>query len=77
MFHSSFPYLFPNIRIDHMQDRARRALAAEQRLSSKKKTGAVPASQPKKKKESGLEELSRENRGYRVADENADLRAYN
>jgi hypothetical protein len=60
-----------------MKDRARRAAAAEQRLSTKKKTGAVPPSQPKKKKESALEELSRENRGYRVADENADLRAYN
>jgi len=46
-------------------------------LNTKKKTGAVPPSQPKKKKESALEELSRENRGYRVADENADLRAYN
>jgi len=66
----------PWIDVDCEQDRARRAAAAEQRLSSKKKTGAVPPSNAAGKKLSALEELSKENKGWRDADEQAALRAY-
>ncbi|KAF2707207.1 hypothetical protein K504DRAFT_504388 [Pleomassaria siparia CBS 279.74] len=61
------------------EERSRRAAAAEQRLTSKRKAGAVPmaTSRTTGKKPSALEELSKENRGWRDADANATLRAYN
>lgn len=61
------------------EDRARRALAAEQRFASqKKKTGGTAVGGPeKKRKETALEQMSRENKGWRDADEMAGLRAYN
>ncbi|KAF2258203.1 hypothetical protein CC78DRAFT_587422 [Lojkania enalia] len=65
------------------EDRARRAAAVEQRLAAmQKRSGAKASSTPangngEKKKLSALEEMSRENRGWRDADAAADMRAYN
>jgi hypothetical protein len=63
-----------------LQERERRAAAAQQRLDAKqKKKGAAttpsPATAPKK--QTPLQQLSAENRGWRVADENAELRTWN
>jgi len=66
--------------LTQQQERERRAVAAQSRLvaNQKKKgtgTAASPATAPKK--QTPLEQLSAENRGWRVADENAGLRAWN
>ncbi|PVH93444.1 hypothetical protein DM02DRAFT_619274 [Periconia macrospinosa] len=62
-------------------DRERRAAAAQQRFDDMQKkkqqrTPAAGASGPPKTK-TALEQLSAENRGWRAADEQADLRAWN
>ncbi|KAF2279426.1 uncharacterized protein EI97DRAFT_430503 [Westerdykella ornata] len=67
------------------KERARRAAAVEQRLASqqKKKSGAganasaTPSAAAPKRKETALEQMSRENKGWRDADQQADLRAWN
>ncbi|CAI6331011.1 unnamed protein product [Periconia digitata] len=63
-------------------DRERRAEAAQQRVNEMQKkkqqrSAAVGASTAAPKKKTALEELSAENRGWRAADEQADLRAWN
>jgi hypothetical protein len=73
--------LFLKYTDEDVQDRERRAAAAQQRFDSMQNkrrvggSGAKTTTAPKKK--SALEELSAENRGWRAADEQANLRAYN
>lgn len=66
----------------HAKERARRAAAVEQRLAQQKKkvpsSASASASRPvPKKNETALEQMSRENKGWRDADQQADLRAWN
>ncbi|KAF2245339.1 hypothetical protein BU26DRAFT_521818 [Trematosphaeria pertusa] len=56
------------------EERERRAAAAQQRFETQQKRKGAAA---EKKKMSALEQMSKENRGWRVADEQAELRAYN
>jgi hypothetical protein len=61
------------------KERERRAAAAQQRLAGQqKRTGnGAGASVAAKRKPSALEQLSAENRGWRAADEQAELRSWN
>jgi hypothetical protein len=76
--------------LNNSKERARRAEAAEQRLAVRaqqnKKMGAKLSGGTGMsnggtggggKKETPLEQASREERGWRAADEQAELRAYN
>ncbi|KAF1997817.1 hypothetical protein P154DRAFT_578554 [Amniculicola lignicola CBS 123094] len=74
------PEVDPEIRAaQQAEDRARRAAAVEQRLAAQTKKGASSGTAPvaPKKKETALEQLSRENKGWRDADDAANLRAWN
>lgn len=64
------------------QERERRAAAVQQRITDQQKRtgggrGGVSGSAATKKKPNALEQLSAENRGWRAADEQAELRSWN
>jgi hypothetical protein len=65
--------------LTNKQERERRAAAAQSRLAgqNKKVAGTKAAQSAVPRKKTSLEQLSAENRGWRVADENAELRAWN
>jgi len=66
-----------------MKERERRAAAAQQRFTSQQQRGAGISggngngNVGTRKRPSALEQLSAENRGWRAADEQADLRSWN
>ncbi|KAF9729160.1 hypothetical protein PMIN06_000066 [Paraphaeosphaeria minitans] len=82
---SSEPDIGPEERARiQAEERERRAAAAQQRLAGQQKrsgngsgVGAGSGGAKKKKKPSALEQMSAENRGWRVADEQAELRSWN
>ncbi|ORY11057.1 hypothetical protein BCR34DRAFT_601657 [Clohesyomyces aquaticus] len=61
------------------EERARRVAAAEQRMATnqKKGNGTGTSSAAPKKKLTPLEQLSKENKGWRDADDAAAMRAWN
>ncbi|KAK3201483.1 hypothetical protein GRF29_185g1096387 [Pseudopithomyces chartarum] len=64
------------------EERERRAAAVQQRITDQQKRtgggrGGVSGSAATKKKPNALEQLSAENRGWRAADEQAELRSWN
>ncbi|KAF2108843.1 hypothetical protein BDV96DRAFT_652455 [Lophiotrema nucula] len=73
--------MMSGLNVDDKEDRARRAAAVAERLSAQQKRGnagpGAASTGSGKKKLTPLEQLSKENKGWRDADEMADLRAWN
>jgi hypothetical protein len=76
----------PTAKTDNQKERARRAAAAEQRVAALQRRkmgvgngagGSGAGKAAPKKRETPLEQMSRENRGWRDADVQADVRAWN